>query len=268
MSSFKERQLKRGNTVIQQVENTAADRVEDNSVKLEIVPCEMDALIKSKMVTSDELGSMVNEIFLPVLMDYAGSRVIIRGTKIELELFFEEQQNQAEEKDGKFYAIQRKDATNNKSGAMAIIDRYNNRNKVATIYELTEKAKKALTPFVSPENFADYRAKKVNWSRVVSEVQEKNNWGIGRVYLKVTLDVERVIAARYGAKIGDVDYSYLISLVRPLVSFQDPANNGNIIVTKWLISIQQLETNTLKEIMNKAGFGFKTVNDLGIIRAR
>lgn len=242
--------------------NNREDRIKQY---IKVEPVEMECLMKNKVLTSDELAGLINKLFGGIIVDYAGSRIVVKGNVVEAEIFLEETNAEPAKDSGQWKALVRRTEQEQKKGALGTIQRFNNRNKVATFYELTQDAKDAIGEFVDNE-FINYNTKEVNWKKCTAEITERNIYGQAKIYYKINLDVKKIISKIYGRRLGEVEYEYLVGLVRPIYQVPDPSGSGNIITTKWLLTIQQLENKTLKEILAKAGMSFSGVNDLGIIR--
>jgi hypothetical protein len=233
--------------------------------RINIKTIEMEGTFKSKLITSVKLCNMINKIMRGVSPDFDGSRIQVQGSNVVCELFFCENPH-IQPKEGQIQVIERRDNLyNNKTrDAASIIDRYNRRNRVSTQYELTEEGKEAFAEFV-PSYFVINREKGiVDWSRASSEDCEVAYNGRNKVYVKIQFDLQKFLRKVYGKSAGDgTDYIYEIAVLRPLDALK--IGGGNIVSTKWLMNILQVDDANVRSTYEESGFS-PLQNTLNIIR--
>lgn len=228
--------------------------------------CEMDGLTKSKLITTKELSNTVNKVFRGTFPEYEGCRIFVNGASVITEVFFSERGKDTDYSGGKIQLLVRKDQQAKQKDMANVIATYNQRNKVATAYDLTQPGKDALSEFVHTEFFTGrWEDQNVNWSRCVSEVAEQEMNGRRRAYIKVTIDLQRVFKKIYmDAADPKADLKFEIGLVRPIITMRDPST-GNLYTKDWLFNIVQLNQRQLESACLEAGIGMNT-GDLGIMR--
>lgn len=270
MASFEERHKK------MQEEAAAAKKVSNTernangrrklTATVDVTAAEMEGISKSKLITTKDLCKLVNKVFRPTMPEFEGSRIFVNGNEIVTELFFMERRNASFE-NGAIKVLQRKSdkakEESRRGNGFGIISNYNNRNKVATAYDLTEFGQDALSEFIDSRNFKNYNDSIVNWNKCLNEITERNMYGNSNVFVKVTIDIHKILGKIYGTKSANGPVFYEVGLVRPLMQMRDPS--GNIFVRDWMFNIVQLDKGILDKALSDAGIGANT-GDLGIIR--
>lgn len=227
------------------------------TAQINIESCEMESLTKSKLITTRDLGRMVNKVFRTAMPEYEGSRVYPEGYSIVADIFFAERPQNTDFSNGKIKVLQRRDAQdkNGKRKASSIIDSYNSRNKTSNAYELTQQGRDALSEFIDPVYFkGNMNDRKIDWKKVTSEMVERVDYfNNSRALFRVKIDLRRLLSKIYGKKDGKSLLMYDISICRPLNQMQDPAT-GNIMSSEYLLNIVQLSKDALEKALNDAGF--------------
>ena len=233
---------------------------------IDLVRQEMESLFKQKLITSDKLSEMVNSVFRAACPEYEGCNISVEGQgMITCDIFFTERAGDVSFGDGKIKILRRRDDKTDRS-SYSIIEQYNNRNRIARVYELTDEGKDALSEFVSRNFFiGDRLQSNVDWKKCSAEVSESDWLQRSRIYMKVSIDIVRLLQKVYGHYNEDKEeYLYVISPVRPLVSFN--TGGGNIYVSKWLFLINQLNNNVLNEVLDESVMRPQNVGSLNIYR--
>ena len=234
---------------------------------INITPTEMESIMKSKLVTSTQLNGMVYSIFKEHCPEIEGCWVDVGPTGVSCELYFSFIDKPEEEmaKDGKIKVVQLRGQNKNGNSAYADIERYNNRMKRASVFELTEGGKDTLSEFVSLRYFTDVNQNRVDWKKVVTEAAESDIYGRTRTYVKVAIDMERVLQKVYGktSENGE-DYLYMINPSRPITTYQGA--NGNMFTSNWLFSINQMNRKVLSDVMDQSGLQMNTAGSLNMYR--
>ena len=167
----------------------------------------------------------------------------------------------------KIKLIQRRGAKKD-SGSFSEIERYNNRNRRSSVYELTEGGKDALSEFVDYSAYTNRQQNRVDWKKLVTEVSESDWYGRNRIYVKVRISLERVLGKIYGTKDEETDdkFVYLITPSRPITTYQGA--NGNLFTSSWMFTIMQLNHAQLEEAMAKSGFAPNQVGSIHMYRGQ
>ena len=242
--------------------------------KITIQPAEMIATGKVKFISSNSLNKMVSKIFRPATPDFEGPRVHVNNNnEVCCRLYFSDNPTERVQSN-QFKAIEpaigRRNGEGN--GSLALMKGYNRRNTTYRRYELTDKAKEALMPFIKNENksgrqtvrYIDNGRYEVDWNRVVREEQDTAMYGVAtKVYVSVPIDLTKLLKAVYGAKSEAGRYQYDISIKSVLNAIKEP--NGNQVPTSWMLLITQINETTLNEVLSEMGVGTMQ-NSLGIYR--
>ena len=227
------------------------------TAQINIESCEMESLTKNKLITTRDLGRMVNKVFRTAMPEYEGSRVYPEGYSVVADIFFAERTQNTDFSNGKIKVLQRRDVQdkNGKRKASSIIDSYNSRNKTSNAYELTQQGRDALSEFIDPVYFkGNMNDHKIDWKKVTSEMVERVDYfNNSRALFRVKIDLRRLLSKIYGKKNGKSLLMYDITVCRPLNQMQDPAT-GNIMSSEYLLNIVQLDKDSLDKALNDAGF--------------
>lgn len=262
MKSYYERHNKRREEIVE-------EKVDPNHTpaSINIEPCEMESLVKTKLATTNQLNAMVLNIFKPHCPEIEGCWVDVgnEGTTCFVYFSFIDRPEKDLGDKGMFKIVQRRGEKHSDS-AYADIERYNNRIRRASMFELTDNGKEVLSEFVARRHFVgDPRRNKINWNKVVTEVADSNIYNASRTYLKVEIDLVRVFQKVYGktSKDGD-DYLYMINPSRPITTYQ--GSNGNMYTSNWLFTICQMNRKVLNDVMNDSGLTMNTAGGLNMYR--
>jgi predicted DNA-binding antitoxin AbrB/MazE fold protein len=258
--NYEERNLRKNEQ--QDAANPTSENEKRVPARIKINPVEMEGTYKSKLITSVRLCAMVNKIMRGVSPDFDGSRLQVVGSNIVGELFFTENPH-TQLRDGQIKVIERRDSSKARDVAGAI-ERYNRRNRSATQYELTQEGKEAFAEFV-PHYFVTNRDKgTVDWGRATTEDAEMGFNGRNKIYVKMQFDLHKFLRKVYGGKAADQsNYIYEIGVLRPLDGIK--LENGNIVSTKWLLNILQVDEASVRETYEESGFS-PLQNTLNIVR--
>lgn len=228
-------------------------REEKEPLRINVEPEEFESVSKGKLITVTKLATKVNEIFRPVLAGYEGCTVIPDNYGgLEVALFFKDTGNMHTDKLKCIESV----INNNHSGTIASrINNMNLRNRNKR-YQLTNECKEVLTPFVKPQ-----QGGKINWNELVTEETSQDFSGYAQyvIYVRVKVDLMRIIRAIWGGRKGKTNYEYLVNIVKPL-GF---ANSG--LSTDWLLSIQQLDVKEIQQVASEVGL-VPSTGSLPIIR--
>jgi len=260
----------RGNAQPQQeaVEEKVNEKGEKRiPARIQIKSIEMEGTFKSKLVTSTKLCAMINKIMRGVSPDFDGSRIQVLGANVVCELFFCENPH-VPLREGQIQVIDRRDniyGTNGKvKNAASVIERFNRRNAVATQYEVTQEGKEAFGEFVPSHLITNREKKIIDWGRAAAEDCESAYNGRNKIYVKVQFDLHKFLRKVYGGKAADgSDYIYELSVLKPLDAIKLPG--GNIVATKWLVNVLQVDEASVRTTYEESGFS-PLQNTLNIIR--
>ena len=264
MKSYAERHGKINNA------NTQGEQTREKKTgpkaTIKITPAEMSGVVKTKLVSTNQINQLVFNIFRNTCPEVEGVWIDVNGMGVTCDVCIAEHQEMNVASMENVIPLIRRKGESKTSGPMSVINRFNARNKSSNFYELTEEGQDALTPFINRSVFiGDFKDNRIDWRRVVSEICETDIYNRTHRYLKVSLDINRVLQAIYGktSKNGE-EYLYCVSPARPLI--QQTAQNGNIITSSWIYSITQLNNNTLSEIIAESGIGGSTVGSINMFR--
>lgn len=221
--------------------NQQAQQAAPKSVKIEVVAEEFKGTMKTEILNTMKLASIVNSIFKPVCADYDGSAITgdVCTGQFYLSLFFRDKGAAGEHQIKNIINAIR--PTNNAS-PMDRINRMNIRNSNKT-YDLTEDTKSILEEFIFTKG-----NQKVNWSHYMCEVSSQTNGGY-QIYVKIGgIDIARILRKKYGKKADGSYYDYQVNMIRPLN--QGYSNGDN---TNFLINIVQLDTKKLEVLYQEMG---------------
>lgn len=247
----------------------AAEKKEPTAIVVE--PVEMVGTHKAKFISSDSLQKLVYRLFNSVTPDFEGPRIRVDGGTGEIlcDLFFSENPR-ASVGAGQVKAIEPLLNPNGKNRVSSIITTYNQRNSSYRRYELTDEAKEAFAPFIpdNPKYTERYdrsnHVRKINWKNVVSEEQEQSAFGQqAKVYVRIPVDLNKILATIYGKNSEDGKYIYMVNVNRVLNSYREPG--GNLVALSWMFVINQLNETALMEAYREIG-GTPVQNTIGIYR--
>lgn len=236
--------------------------------RLDCAPAEFPSTSKTAIMSTNQLSKMVNSLFVSLMPEYEGSRIYLNGFEITTELFFTLRPKDTDFSNGMIKVLQLRADKVRKNDSTSVIRAYNDRNKIAQAYDMTPEGKDALSEFVpivyrlGSEKDCNY-----NWNKCATEISESNRFnGVSQVYLKVKVDINRVLNKLFGRRTKDGEsFSYQLSPIRPIQTFRDPIT-GNIFTKDWMFAIIQLDEKEFNEVLQSAGMS--VTGDLGIIHAR
>ena len=221
--------------------------------RINVIPAKMESLFASKLMKTEELNQLVYHLFKSSCPEFEGCEIQVTQQGTICDIFLNEVPDVAFKEPGKIRLIQRR-GTKKNNGSYSEIERYNNRNRRASVYELTEGGKDALSEFVDYSAYTNRQQQRVDWKKLVTEVSETDWYGRNKIYVKVRINLERVLGKVYGTndKESGEKYVYLITPCRPAMTFQ--GSNGNIITSNWMFTVMQLNNSQLERTMATSGF--------------
>lgn len=241
--------------------------VEREQARIKFKSVEMHGTFKSKLISSMKLCAMINKIMKGVSPDYDGSRIQVSGNQVVCELFFAENP-MVPGGEKQIKVIERRDIfmrnPANRNNVEYTIERYNKRNNTATQYELTTEGKEAFSEFV-PNHFVVNREKGIiDWNRCISEEVEQTFNGQNKVFVKLQFDLFKFLAKVFGDRdASGSKFVYEVAAIKALDPMKLP--NGNIVATKWMLNVLQLDEASVREAYEDAGLS-PIQNTLNIVR--
>lgn len=236
--------------------------------RINVKPAKMESLCANKLATTEDLNQMVYRLFKASCPEFEGCDIQVGQHGITCDIFLSEVSDSLfKDGNGKIKLIQRR-GTSKKDSSFSEIERYNNRNRRSSVYELTDGGKDALSEFVDYSMYTNRQQNRVDWKKIVTEVSESDWYGRNRIYVKVRISLERVLAKVYGTKdeATDEKYVYLITPSRPITTYQ--GMNGNLFTSNWMFTIMQLNHAQLEQAMAKSGFAPNQVGSIHMYRGQ
>jgi hypothetical protein len=235
--------------------------------RINVKPAKMESLCANKLATTADLNQMVYRLFKTSCPEFEGCDIQVGQQGITCDIFLSEVSDSLFSEGSKIKLIQRRGAKKD-SGSFSEIERYNNRNRRSSVYELTEGGKDALSEFVDYSAYTNRQQNRVDWKKLVTEVSESDWYGRNRIYVKVRISLERVLGKIYGTKDEETDdkFVYLITPSRPITTYQGA--NGNLFTSSWMFTIMQLNHAQLEEAMAKSGFAPNQVGSIHMYRGQ
>lgn len=249
--------------------------------KIEIVnhdPIAFKQSTATEYVTSTEFCELVNSVFAGLFADYFGCKIIpspVNGV-LELSLIFKHDDNS--DKLQATYKITDKVADDKKDNK--ILDAINLMQATSyarKIYDLSTTAKKALAPFMIPENGFMTNGGDVFANTVKANRKENGiNWNARILYQNADntqyvevryVSPEGVMSLVHGGEIDGHKVQYKVSVDRPIGI--NPYMQGFVPSQKYLIKIEQGDVNEVAELMTKVNCYVPMTNSAmtGVVRA-
>ena len=164
--------------------------------RINVKPAKMESLCANKLATTADLNQMVYRLFKTSCPEFEGCDIQVGQQGITCDIFLSEVSESLFGEGSKIKLIQRR-GTSKKDSSYSEIERYNNRNRRSSIYELTEGGKDALSEFVDYSAYTNRQQNRVDWKKLVTEVSESDWYGRNRIYVKVRISLERVLGKIY-----------------------------------------------------------------------
>lgn len=220
----------------------------DEAVRIELDPIPFDGMVKSKLMTTKDLGVLINSLFKSIFFDYEGSTVIVENGGINVALYFRDRGTD----DGQRYRGVIPTVAPKSANQTSIKERIIRLNASAkgNSYMLSQEAKDILTEFVFSRHGINKNAQ-IDWNQYVSEVIEGGGMfgGVQTINVKVSnIDVMKVLRKLYGNKSDDSFVDYNISIIKPVINGM---NQG--IYQNFLISVQQLQNSDVERLAEQLG---------------
>ena len=214
----------------------------------ETIPFNADA--ETKILTSNELCKLANELFRQLFADYEGCyfEMSKNGPATITAVF-----NHGKHEEGRHYAVDMaaaKDAGNDVIQRARAFDRL---AKEGDRYHITEDGKDIFKKFLAPR-FVE-RNGKVNWGLIVSDYVERPNafYGTATQYTKIEgIDPRQLCFALFGAKEENGERLDYAVEVRASVSSY---NTYGLVAPNYALYILRAHEDNLKETYEKLGFG-------------
>lgn len=263
------------------MENTTEKKTNVAEPEVKIVnkdPIPFKQSTATEYVTSTEFCELVNSVFAGLYADYFGCKIIPSPVNGILELSLVFKHDDASDKLQATYKITDKVAEDKKDNK--ILDAINFMQATSysrKIYDLSATTKKALAPFMIPENGfmtnngevfantvkANRKENGINWNgRIVHQNAD------GTQYIEVRyVSPEAVMGLVHGNDIDGHKVQYKVSCDRPIGI--NPYIPGMIPNQKYLIKIEQGDVNEVAELMSKVNCYTPMVNSTmtGVVRA-
>ena len=152
--------------------------------RINVKPAKMESLCANKLATTADLNQMVYRLFKTSCPEFEGCDIQVGQQGITCDIFLSEVSESLFGEGSKIKLIQRR-GTSKKDSSYSEIERYNNRNRRSSIYELTEGGKDALSEFVDYSAYTNRQQNRVDWKKLVTEVSESDWYGRNRIYVSV-----------------------------------------------------------------------------------
>lgn len=243
-------------------ENTTAEKVEFKIGDLVTEHETFKHITDSEFTTSTEFCERVSALFSNIYADYEGCNWdFVPGYNLPaIALFFNHKEDASS---GLPFACSKEDTTSNAVNSTLRSTRsYSNRLVNGDRYYLTEKGQ-ALEEFVYDQFFVTKDNKrKVNWSKLVSEVAD-SNFAIPQQYTQVKfLDPAKIAEVIYGKSDENGEWVYGVRTLRSIPSFT--MFNGSMGTAGYAIAIERVSRDEVNRLARQ--FGLNTNAGLSIIR--
>jgi len=214
----------------------------------ETVPFKTDAEIK--ILTSNELCKLANELFRAIFADYEGCyfEMSKNGPATITAVF-----NHGKHEEGRHYAVDM--ASSSKDAGNDVIQRaraFDRLAKEGDRYHITEDGKDIFKKFLSPR-FVE-RNGKVNWGLIVSDYVERTNafYGTAQQYTKIEgIDPRQLCFAIFGKEENGERLDYAVDVRGSVSSY----NTYGLVSPNYALHIVRAHEEHLKETYEKLGFG-------------
>lgn len=231
--------------------------------ELKVTPIPFESTVGAKLITTLDLGLIINSVFKKVFRDYDGCTLVYdQGAfRWKAALYFRENVNVGTE--GAVANIVPVGSVNKNSNTrLTTSERISNMNRInANVhYSLTKETTDVLGKYLLPY---EKGKKEINWGARTSEQREKQSmyYNNSAIYVVVHgIDVIELLKEIYGRENEEghlVDYN--ISSVRSIPQFQSD-------IVNMLLSVQRLDMKMVEELYTKLGAIPSAFGRLPIIR--
>lgn len=236
---------------------------ENKPFELRVSPVPFESTTEAKLLTTLDLGAMINALFKKVFKDYDGCTLVLdpNQNRWKARLFFRENVNVSTDGAVK-NIIPLSTKADRSNGRPSIGQRLESVSMITSNvhYKLSTETTDVLTKYYMP--WEKNGKGEVNWKFFLSEQSEQIQYGVGgtAIYVCVSgVDVVELLKSIYGAKNEEdhwVDYS--VTAIRPVTQFQPSTPN-------LLLSIQRIDCEYVKDLYQKIA-GVPTYGRIPIIR--
>lgn len=224
----------------------------------------------TEYITTTELCEMINSVFAGLFADYYGCKLIPNQYGV-LELSFIFKHIDGSDDLQATYKISENIAEND-NRILKAINSLQSTSFNRKIYDLTDVAKKALAPYMIPENFVSTSANDIvavttkgnrktngiNWGGRLSYINQDNTQYIEVKYVSV----EAIVGFIHGEEIDNHKMQYNVMLVKPIGFVNGmPYNNMVVPNQKYLLAIAQADANEIAEVLSKVNCYIPTMNN-------
>lgn len=223
----------------------------------------MNRIMDAEFMTSTDFCSRVSALFGGIYGDYQGCNWdFMPGSNLPvINLFFN---HTSEAKDGLPFACSKEDQTSTATNSTLRATRsYSNRLINGDRYYLTKEGQ-AIEEFIYNQNqfyTTKDNVKKVNWSKLVSEVAD-GNFPVSQQYTQVKfLDPAKLAEAIYGKKTDEGEWVYGVRIIRSIPTFSVFGTQAS---ANYMLAIERVSKNEVDKLAKQ--FGLNTNQGLTIIR--
>lgn len=234
-----------------------------DTFSITVSPIAFEVTTGTKLLTTIDLGNLINAVFKKVYRDYDGCTLILDtfSARWKANLFFRENINASAE--GTVPNIIPINTRPNSMEKPTTAQRFANVTALCSNlhYNITPETTESLTKYYMPWE-KNSKTGLVDFKKFTTEQQEQMTYGYNNSACYVCIggiDVVEILKDIFGAK-NDEDHwvDYSITSIRPITQFMQNTPN-------MLLSIQQLDTEDVKNLFSKIG-AIPTVGRIPIIR--
>lgn len=226
-------------------------KIKEDETKFELKtsPIEFDSTTDARLMTTLDLGTLINALFRKVFRDYEGCELVYDTvmSRWKANLFFRKNANSSTDN-----TVENIIPLSSKAAAggnkPSIGDRIESISHLSSnvSYKLTKATTDILSEFYLP--WEKMKNGEPNWKMVTSEAQEPIAFGYKgiNIYVRISnLDVISMLKKIYGEK-NELDHwvDYSIMNIRPITQFQPDTPN-------LLVSVQRADCEIIKELVGR-----------------
>lgn len=235
----------------------------ETEFKIKTSPIAFDSTTDAKLMTTLDVGTLINALFRKVFKDYEGCQIVLdpAQNRWKANLFFRKNANASTENavENIIPLSSKAEAANGKPSIGRRIESISMLTSNIS-YKLTDATTDVLSMYYMP--WEKNKKGEPNWKVLATEQQEPIAYGYNgsNIYVRIAnLDVILLLKSIYGEK-NELDHwvDYSITPIRPVTQFQ--SNTPNL-----LLSVQRVDCEVVKELYAKIA-GAPVQGTLAIIR--
>lgn len=245
-----------------------------------IDPADFDETMKVKLLSSIDLCTMINSLFIPIFKDYYGCTVEgdpARPSDLMMSLYFCKGYNK-KAGGGAIYNLIPVGSKKESTSIQEKINFINNTNKPSKLYKLSSETQDILMKYVFPhdkvrvggkngEPIVEKLANRRTINDYLVETTESNAYGYGYNVVDVIrgLNPLTAITEYYGVKNPEGDpVQYELKRINPIADANvAPVGNNP---RNFLMAISQLNMPRTEQLWKNSGYSYSMLNQLPIVR--